>query len=108
MTPSDLPALARVLDALLPHRTVSQLADDPQAAGDGRPDGRRARAVRPAGAGLRPVGSHAATNGSATGARRAPCPSPFSGQVAATTQRRGGRCQGWRACLLRATRRAWP
>jgi hypothetical protein len=38
--------------------------------------------------------SRAATNGSATGARRAPCPSPFSGQAAATNQRRGGRCQG--------------
>ena len=32
MTPSDLHALARVLDALLPHRTVGQLADDPQEA----------------------------------------------------------------------------
>ena len=30
MTPSDLPALARMLDALVPHRTVGQLADDPQ------------------------------------------------------------------------------
>ena len=30
MTPSDLHALARVLDALLPHRTVGQRADDPQ------------------------------------------------------------------------------
>ena len=32
MTPSNLHALARVLDALLPHRTVGQLADDPQEA----------------------------------------------------------------------------
>ena len=32
MTPSDLPALARVLDALLPHRTVGQRADDRQEA----------------------------------------------------------------------------
>ena len=35
-------------------------------------------------------------------------PARFSGQAAATHQRRGGRCQGWRARLLRATRRAWP
>ena len=32
MTPSDLPALARVLDALVPYRTVGQRADDPQEA----------------------------------------------------------------------------
>jgi hypothetical protein len=41
-----------------------------------------------------PLQRGAATSGSATDAGFAPCPSPFSGQAAATPQRRGGRCQG--------------
>ena len=32
MTPADLRVLARVLGALLPHRTMGQLADDPREA----------------------------------------------------------------------------
>ena len=32
MTPADLRALARVLGALLPHRTMGQRADDPREA----------------------------------------------------------------------------
>jgi hypothetical protein len=35
-------------------------------------------------------------------------PAPFAGQAAATDQRPDGRCQGWRAWFVRATRRAWP
>ena len=74
MTPAALRALARVLGARLPWRHHGRTRPTPS------PHAR----LGVHGAPLlwrRRRRAHVATNGSATGARRAPCPSPFSGQV---------------------------
>ena len=81
MTPSDLHALARVLDALLPHRTVGQLADDPQEAHA------RAAAAAPRPAGAPP-----------TRARLGPAlagPAAFFRPGKNSLRQRGRFCQGW-------------
>ena len=121
MTPAALRARARVLGALLAWRHHGRRRPTPSHHGRLGAHGAPLRWRRRRRA-------HVATNGSATDAacQQPPlkppsgrgeggvlavfllCPSPFFGQAAATTQRRGGRCQGGRACLLRATRRAWP
>ena len=87
MTPAARRALARVLGALPAWRHHGRRRLTPSHHGRLGVHGEPLRWRRRRRA-------HFATNGSATGARRAPCPSPFSGQGAATHQRRGGRCQG--------------
>ena len=94
MTPSDLHVLARVLDALLPHRTVGQLADDPQEA--------HARAAA--------AGRRAATSGSATDARPAGAGLGWAGGIFPARQEltEAARQVLSRLVSLRATRRARP
>ena len=84
MTPAARRALARVLGALPAWRHHGRRRPTPSHHGRLGVHGEPLRWRR----------AHFATNGSATGTRRAPCPSPFSGQAAAANQRRGGRCQG--------------
>ena len=70
MTPAALRGLARVLGALLPWRQHGRIRQTPSPhvrLGVHREPLRWRRRRR----------AHFATNGSATGARRAPCPSPF-------------------------------